>query len=402
MAKGKEIRANFFMGNHVTGYLNDSEKYLFASESPKFKLNIIGFGMMGLEHALVTMLEGRAVVHGVYDQNQKSIEANTKLFNRYVPNHELVVYETLEEACHDTDVDALVICTPNYTHLSVVKEAIKSGKHIMLEKPMATTIEDAIEIKRITDTYQNVFQIGLQYRFKAIYNEAIHEVLERRAIGDVKTINIIEHRVPFLDKVDQWNKFSKYSGGTLVEKCCHYFDLMNLFARSKPKQVYASGNMAVNFTEFEKNDEKSDILDHAMVTVVYENGIHASFNLCMFSPMFYEEIVLCGIEGRLKAYENKDFLPHVSPETHLEVLSGEHRPSKIMTPCYPTKIQESGHHGATYYEHKYFVDNIEGKQTNTARPVEGLWSIIVAAAADESIRSGQVVNVEDFICQFSF
>lgn len=402
MAKGKEIRANFFMSHHVTGYLDDSEKYLFASESPKIKLNIIGFGMMGLEHALVTMLEGRAVVHGVYDKNPKSIEANSKLFNQNVPNYDLVVYETLEAACLDPEVEALVICTPNFTHLSVLREAIKSGKHIMLEKPMATSLEDALEIKRITEDYKNVFQIGLQYRYKAIYNEAIHEVLERESIGDVKTINIVEHRVPFLDKVDQWNKFSKYSGGTLVEKCCHYFDLMNLFAQSKPKQVYASGNMAVNFTEFEKDNEKSDILDNAMVTVVYENGIHASFNLCMFSPMFYEEIVLCGVEGRLKAYENKDFLPNARPETHLEVLSGENRPSKIMTPCYPTKIQESGHHGATYYEHKYFIDNIEGKQTSTASADEGLWSIVVAAAADESIRTGQVVNIEELISRFSF
>ena len=73
--------------------------------------------------------------------------------------------------------------------------------------------------------------------------------------------------------------------------------------------VFATGSMAVNFLEFEYAGEKSDILDNAFVVVTYENGVRASFNLCMFSPMFYEELVLCGDEGRLKAWENEDFLP---------------------------------------------------------------------------------------------
>jgi myo-inositol 2-dehydrogenase/D-chiro-inositol 1-dehydrogenase len=96
-------------------------------------------------------------------------------------------------------------------------------------------------------------------------------------------VNITEHRVPFLDKVKQWNKFSKFSGGTLVEKCCHYFDLLNMFSQSRPVSVFATGSQAVNFLEFEYNGEKSDILDNAIVSVVYENGVRASFNLCMFA-----------------------------------------------------------------------------------------------------------------------
>ncbi len=97
---------------------------------------------------------------------------------------------------------------------------------------MATTVADAYEIAQIAATYPAVFQIGLQYRYKPIYVEAIHAALERKAIGEIKTITILEHRFPFLDKVGQWNKFSKYSGGTLVEKCLPLtFDLMNLFRR---------------------------------------------------------------------------------------------------------------------------------------------------------------------------
>jgi predicted dehydrogenase len=262
---------------------------------------------------------------------------------------------------------------------------------------MATTIEDAREIAQIAKNYERVFQIGLQYRHKAIYSEAIHEVFERKAVGDVKTLNIVEHRIPFLDKVKQWNKFLKQSGGTLVEKCCHYFDLLNLFAQSQPVHVYATGSSAVNFVDFEYNDEKSDVVDNAFVTIVYENGVRAGFNLCMFAPMFYEELTVCGDGGHLKAYETSDYLPAQRPSTHLEVLCGEHKTSKIMTPCYPERIQESGHHGSTYYEHKYFIDSIEGQKSTTATIDEGFWSIVVGVAAEESIKTGGLVYVDDLL-----
>ena len=96
--------------------------------------------------------------------------------------------------------------------------------------------------------------------------------------------------------------------------------------------------------------------------------MRASFNLCMFSPMFYEEMVLCGDEGRLKAFENEDILPVPRPQTHLEMLCGENGPRASAQPGYPAYIQDSGHNGATFYEHINFVDNIEGE-----RPAPPQW-----------------------------
>lgn len=119
----------------------------------------------------------------------------------------------------------------------------------------------------------------------------------------------------------------------------------------------------------------------------------------MFSPMFYEEMVICGDEGRLKVFENEDFMPDHRPATHLELLCGEIRPSRIGTPCYPETIQKSGHFGATYYEHRRFVENIEGCRTNTATALEGVWAVLVAFAAQQSIETGAVVVVDELLRQ---
>ncbi len=398
--RGKEFYNRYFARQSRFSILPPEDKYLFRI-SPKYKLNIIGSGMMGIEHLRTTYLEGRAIIHGIYDPNPKSVTATQNVLSQIDPEQKLKIYDTLKNACMDPDVDGLIISTPNFSHISVIKEAIKSKKHILLEKPMATTIPDAYEIYKIAEDYPSVFQVGLQYRFKAMYVEAIYEALKHKKLGDIKMISISEYRFPFLDKVNQWNKFNQYSGGTLVEKCCHYFDLMNLFAQSRPKKVYAIGSMAVNFKEFEYNGRKSDILDNAIVSVDYENGVKANFNLCMFSPQFYEELTICGDEGYLHSYENIDYLPGTQPKTYLELKFGEESASRISQPCYPKYIEESGHSGATFFEHKYFIDTIEGKQTSVATGKEGFWSIVVGYAAQKSIELGTPIIIHDLLKDFS-
>ena len=399
--QGKEFRNSYFARLPGLKYLPPEDKYISALPSPKYKFNIIGTGMMGIEHLRVTYLEGRATIHGIYDPNPRSVAAAQGALSQIDSNSELKVYNDLESVCMDPEVDGLIISTPNFSHISVIREAIKSKKHILLEKPMATTIPDAHEIYSIAKNYPAVFQIGLQYRYKAMYVDAIQEALNHRKLGDIKMIHILEHRYPFLDKVKQWNKFNQYSGGTLVEKCCHYFDLMNLFAQSRPTKVYATGSMAVNFRTFEYSGRKSDILDNAVVSVDYENGVRAGFTLCMFSPQFYEELMLCGDEGHLRTYESIDFLPGPKQKTYLEIKVGEKSTSRISQPCYPTYIEQSGHDGATFFEHKYFIDTIEGSKRSVATAEEGFWSIVVGYAAQKSIELGGPIKINELLQEYS-
>lgn len=397
MKKRNEFRSRAFALNPRFRYLPDADRYLFALDPPAHRFNLIGAGNNGQEHLRVTLLEGRATIHGVYDPNPRSVEQARQIFAQLAPGAQLAVYDTLEAACADPAADGLIIATPNHTHMEVVRVAVQSGKHILLEKPMATTIADAHAITQLAEGYGAVFQVGLQYRFKPIYIEAIHEAVERRSVGAIKAITIVEHRVPFLDKVGQWNKFSRYSGGTLVEKCCHYFDLFNLFAGTRPVSVYAAGGMDVNFTDFEYAGERADIVDNAFVVVGYANGVRANFNLCMFAPLFYEELVLCGDEGYLKAFERQDFLAGSRAETHLEVLRGQNQPSRVSAPRYHSLVEESGHSGGTFIEHVHFVDAIEGNGTSAARADEGFWSVVVGAAAEESIRTGAPVLIDELL-----
>ncbi len=396
MPPKKELRLRHMEQDRFFDFVGENDRYLFKADAPRYRFNVIGTGTIGQEHMRVTALEGRATVHGLFDTQPASVEVAKSVFRQH-SEHDVHAYESLEAACMDSRADALLICTPNHTHLDVLKVAVKSGKPILLEKPMATTIEDAKAIAQIAKSYSSVIQVGLQYRYKATYSEALYEIMDRQSLGNVKTISMAEHRPPFLDKVDQWNKFSSKTGGTLVEKCCHYFDLMNIIAGSRPARVFATGSQAVNFTDFEKDGEHSDILDNAFVTIDYQNGVRGGFSLNMFSPSFYEELVVCGDEGRLKAFEDINTFQDNKLKTGIEILHGEAGISRTIVPQYVDFIERSGHSGATYVEHKIFVDMLDGKETDAADCAQGLLAVLVGVAAEMSVQSGEPVNVTDLI-----
>ena len=130
------------------------------------------------------------------------------------------------------------------------------------------------------------------------------ERLDGGDIGELKMLAIREQRYPFLPKVGDWNRFSENTGGTLVEKCCHHFDLMRLITRSEAVRVYASGAIDVNHLDETYDGRVPDILDNAFVIVDFANGVRASLELCMFAEGAepQEQLTAIGSAGKLDAY----------------------------------------------------------------------------------------------------
>lgn len=372
--------------------LTPENPYLASQRKPR--LLIVGAGMMGREHLRVSQLLGWAEVQGIVDPNGGSLEWACSDW-RLLTDAPLTIYRDLKEACQDDAVDAIVIATPNHTHRDVLHDVATSHKPVLLEKPMATTLADAMDIVKLARDYPAVIQLGMQYRFKSQYVEALQAVAQS-TLGQVKTVAMSEYRPPFLDKVEQWNKFNRNSGGTLVEKCCHYFDLINVLAQSRPRRVYASGGRAVNFLDFEWEGEPSDIDDHAMVIIDYDNGVRASFTLNMFCQELYEELVVVGERGRLVASEQASFQPDTPSKAELLVEVPGHPAYRGAPVGYPDWIEASGHYGATFFEHIGFNLQLAGQKVDTATPEQALWSLIVASAAQHSISIGREVDVGAF------
>jgi predicted dehydrogenase len=152
----------------------------------------------------------------------------------------------------------------------------------LVEKPLCTDVADAAHIRDAAATDPGVLWVGLEYRYMPPVAKAI-EVAHSGQLGEIAMISIREHRHPFLVKVGDWNRFNRYTGGTLVEKCCHFFDLMRLIAGANPRSVTAMGGQRFNHLGERYDGEQPDILDHAYVIVEFENDVRASLDLSMFA-----------------------------------------------------------------------------------------------------------------------
>ena len=390
-------KSRAFLQGRQFDYLADHDRYLTRGETPQLRFAFVGCGMMGQEHILNTLLEGRAGVAGIYDPSAESVSHTLKMLERHLPNQKVTVYNTLAEAVADSAVDALVVSSPNHTHLEVVRQVVGCGKGLFVEKPIATTLADAMEIHRLLATHNGYVQIGLQYRYKTVYREALREIANGQ-LGRVHSVQLLEHRFPFLDKVGQWNKFNANTGGTLVEKCCHYFDLINLFAGGVPQQVFAMGSQAVNFTEFERDGRAADGMDQANVLIRYDNGVLGNFSLNMFTHGSREELIICGDSARLHTVESSRL---GSPnENRVSLWAGDGALSRESQPSYPPYIENAGHHGSTFYEHVVLADALLGVNTQELAPsstTDAVWSVAVASAAQLSIERAAPVELAEVV-----
>ena len=293
-------------------------------------------------------------------------------------------------------VDVYLISSPNFTHIEILKDVIKTKKHILIEKPLCTNTKDCLEIKKLTKDYPSLFWTAMEYRYMPPVAKFIDEI-HNKTIGELKTLTIREHRFPFLKKVNNWNRFEKNTGGTLVEKCCHFFDLMRLIAKSKPISVYASGAQDVNHLDEDYDGKKPDIIDNAYVIVNFENGARSLLELCMFAENsdMQEELVATGNKGKIETSVPSNESGKISSNLRIGMRDGETRLETIEV---DKKILEAGHHhGSTYYEHLAFLNAIKNNSNPEVSLNDGLIAVAVGEAAEKSIKLKRLVKLEEII-----
>ena len=357
----------------------------------KIKYGIIGAGTMAREHILNISLIENAEVVALSDPHEASLNQCKDMLKTKVPcfkNHQDMIKENL--------VDVYLISSPNFTHIGILKDVIKSKKHILVEKPLCTNTKDCLEIKRLTKDYPSVFWTAMEYRYMPPVAKFINEI-HNKTIGELKTLTIREHRFPFLKKVNDWNRFEKNTGGTLVEKCCHFFDLMCLIAKSKPISVYASGGQDVNHLDEEYDGKKPDIIDNAYVIVNFENGARSLLELCMFAENsdMQEELVATGNKGKIETSVPSNESGKISSNLRIGMRDGE---TKLETIEVDKKILEAGHHhGSTYYEHLAFLNAIKNNSNPEVSLDDGLIAVAVGEAAEKSIKLKRLVKLEEII-----
>ncbi len=354
------------------------------------RYGIIGSGMMGVEHIQnISHVDG-AQVTALADPHPASLETAQAAVLQGEQSEAVPTYADYRDLVADNVCDVLVIASPNMTHIDVLRDILGTEHHLLIEKPLCTTVADCEEVIAASADHPGLIWMGLEYRYMPPVAQLITEVREG-AVGNLQMVSIREHRFPFLQKVGDWNRLSRNSGGTLVEKCCHYFDLMTQIMGEKPVRVFASGGQNVNHLDEIYHGERSDILDNAFVIVDYPGGKRAMLDLCMFAEATknQEELVAIGDQGKLHS---------LIPENVLHRgRRGEHWIGSVETvPVANDAIKFAGfHHGSSYLEHLDFVACIRTETQPYVTLEDGLWSVAVGAAAHRSIEENRPVDVAE-------
>mmetsp|Transcript_2831 Transcript_2831/g.5712 ORF Transcript_2831/g.5712 Transcript_2831/m.5712 type:complete len:422 (-) Transcript_2831:91-1356(-) len=301
----------------------ESLKNTDPGEHP-IRVALLGCGMMGQEH--ISYIQGypNLSISFLCDPHEPSLKKSMNVLQEFqkdgtpleLPELLQSEDELLERA---NDIDLLVIASPNHLHTDTIIRWGSRDISILCEKPVAVSLEQHSRLSaamKSTDFCARVW-VAMEYR----YIPAIAKLLDLiPTIGDIKMITIRENRYPFLHKIGEWNRDRNCTGDTMVEKCCHFFDLFRLISGQEVNlpEVKTMLQRGINYQD-EESQHEIPIIDSAFVifpflkseTVASGSNAMGCLELCMFAEgsRHQEEIIVTGTTGRVEAYlpENKVF-----------------------------------------------------------------------------------------------
>jgi len=345
------------------------------------KTGIIGMGMMGFAQLrnCFSALPEYYEITCLCDNHEQNLKRSLDWCVQC--GIEAAGYADWRKMLAQGDFELAVIVTPDFLHEEMAVECLKSGKHLRLEKPMATTLPGCARIMEAFEVHRPVVQVGFELRYANLTEKILHDLPQ---LGRLKMIWCHEFRHPFLKKegsTPDWIICKELTGGTLLEKNCHHFDLFNMLANARPVSIYASGDNETIYSD-------TDILDNAFVTIEYENGVRAMLSLCMFSPekksqpnMYALELGLLGDNGRMEMRDDNLYLwdRGAASEQHSIFLRSnfEAHTDDIL----PSLVD--------------LADCIRNNRQPDANLRAGINSNLVALAAELSVEQSRIVSMKE-------
>ncbi len=234
-------------------------------------VGVIGVGAMGYNHARVYSKLENANLVAVADVVEKTVKKVAKKYNTKA-------YCEIEDLLKDPEIEVVSVCVPTTFHHEVVMQAIEYGKHVLVEKPIAFTEEEAEEMIQAAKEKGVKLATGHVERFNPAVQKA-KELIDNDVIGDLVTVSA--KRVgPFPPRIKDV--------GVAIDLAIHDLDVMNYLIDEKVEQVYATMSSILDKCEFE---------DHAEIMVNFDEDITGILEVNWLTPYKRRQIEITGTAG---------------------------------------------------------------------------------------------------------
>ena len=369
-------------------------------------IGLIVCGVMG-RHVAVKLLNRnpRLEIRWLFDPDRRSIRNARK---GLCP--EARVFADYQSLCQSPDIDWVMIASWNCFHKEQTIAAFEAGKHVFCQKPLATTVEDCLAMRKAWKASGRLFNIGFSLRYAPHYR-TIRKLLDAGTIGQLISMEFNEtlHFCHGGYIMGDWRRLQRYAGTHLLEKCCHDIDLANWMTASRAARVASFGGLdfytprnvgrirrlgrdangkrayqtwggLVNKNPFTSD---KDIIDNQVAVIEYENGVRATFHTNCHSAIPERRMVLLGTDGAIRA----------------DLVAGRIETARIGfgEKIRDVKVRSVGSHagGDDVLAGELANSMLKGTPPSVGLE-EGLASAFTCFGIDEAMESGQVVDMKRY------
>ena len=329
------------------------------------------------------------------------------------PNQE---YSSLEEMLNKENLDLLIVGSPNHLHLEHIQKGLEAGVTIFAEKPIVANEEQTWKLAELIKKYgKDKVLVGLVLRYSK-HARSIRKLIKEDALGKIISLEASEHIMPWHGGffMRNWRRKTSYSGGFILEKCCHDLDFYSMIVGCRPIKVASFGGrnafvaaqspvlhgeidldvyQEYNLKGWESKeqvfDSDADIVDHQVAIIEYENGATLAFHTNMKVPDEFRRFAIIGTKGMVEGDFVRGYL----------TAHNSHTGKKIFDENFGAAFQQGtkGHYGADQLMLTDINNHFLNHSTNSlpVGVVDCMEAGLVAMKIDESRVKNQIINLRD-------
>ena len=340
---------------------------------------LIGLGGIGSVRKAAIEAATNCELSAAFDVDQSAFQT--------LPNN-IATFNSAEELLQSDSCDAVIISTPTQFHQSLAIKALENGKHVIVEKPMASTLDGAKAMQAAAAKYNKVLTLGFNHRyFQAIKD--IHQAIQNGEIGELKYVKGFAGHTGLSEFKAKW-MYDKdiMGGGTLMDNGIHTLDLICYLMNDDVQ--YVSGMIRMDTWQLDRSE------DNAFVHLKTKKGIMGSLHSSWTEWKGYHFYVEAyGDKGMARAY----YAPMMSTIIKLDKPGGtpQKRRNYYISSIFREKFKgwQSTVIQTFVEEMQDFICLCEGKQASTiATAADGVRSIAIPNAVYESSAGAGIVQLK--------
>lgn len=293
------------------------------------------------------------------------------------------IFATAAEMIAQADFDLIDIVTPSHTHREIALAAMAKGKHVLLEKPMAITLEDCQAIVAGARQHGVHLAVGHELRLSSQWG-LIKRLIQDGVIGDPQYVLVELSRKPYRSGASGWRYDRNRVGSWVLEEPIHFFDLARWYLESSgdPVELHAYGNS--------RDPARPTLFDNFSAMFRYPNGSYAVVSQTLAAFEHHQTVKVSGTKGALWAGWSGALDRTLEPSYFLKVFDGE----KLEN----VKIEK---HSGEVFELREEIAQCIGMVRSGKKPAatgeDGLWSAGLCLVAEESIRQQRPLPVAEML-----